>query len=112
MRRGFVGPARCEQDAEYIELQQKFYREVFGCTVDFTHLYLLEPVSNHTFPFAIAEDMYDSLVWSKVREVIGFYNNFSEQDLKNMISDRTPYQNYSLWFEDSIEPNPELKNLS
>lgn len=112
VRQVFTGPQRNEQDRELIELERKFYREMFGKVVDFTYVYLPPPVDELTFPFGIAEGMYDSLVWAKVKEVLGLYTDISEKDLKNMISDRTPYKNYFLRWEYNIESNPAMKNLS
>ncbi len=112
MRQVFTGPQRNEQDLEFIELQQKFYKEMFGKVVDFTHTYLPNPQDSLTFPFGIVQGMYDPLVWATVNEAIGLYTDISDKDLKNMISDRTPYKNYFIRQEFSIEPNPALKNLS
>lgn len=95
--------------AEY----QRFYREVFSLTVDFTGVEISAEQSGFGWAMYVSKGMTTNQAWAKANERFKCRSYFGD-DLDKAVpkNDRTSTVAYTKRFRDCVEADEENKNLS
>lgn len=92
---------------------QKFYKEVFGLTVDFSSVKLADDPGGFGWEVVVTKGLTLNQVWTKCRERFNCYSYLGD-DLDQTVpkNDRQATENYAKRFRDRVEADEENKNLS
>lgn len=100
-------------DHKLIEKWQKFYKKVFGESLDFSGIYIPKRPGKDWWLVIVAKGMTPQRLFGKCRDQFGGWK-WTDKNLDEIvISDRTAKEgHYAIWVRARIEADEEFKNLS